>query len=83
MRGQVICPRKPNRVWLGSIEDIKHIPSARNMSIIRHNYVKIIGRCEYISEVLENPKFDCFGESSQLIGSEYWLEFAHSGSFCN
>jgi hypothetical protein len=61
MRGQVICPRKPNRVWLGSIEDIKHIPSARNMSIIRHNYVKIVGRCEYNPEVFENPKFDCLG----------------------
>jgi hypothetical protein len=31
---------------------------------------------EYNSEVFEYPKFDRCGESSQFIGSEYWLEFA-------
>jgi hypothetical protein len=35
-------------------------------------------RFEYNSEVFENPKFDCFGESSQFIGSEYWLEIAQT-----
>jgi hypothetical protein len=33
-------------------------------------------RSEYNPEVFQNPKIDCLGESSQFIGSEYWLEFA-------